>query len=521
MKRLSLLPLLALAASASFAQGKFGNDAAITPARLKAHLEFIASDELQGRDTPSNGLDTAAKYLAAQLSLWGAMPGGDGRTYFQKIKLSRGRVVFDKSTLEFDGKQYPYGTGFKAAQSGGSAKAGLVYVGHGYMSKAKGIDPYKGMDVKGKILVVVSGMPKGLSFRDMQGEPGKDYMWPAMAAQMYGAAGVVTIPDAEYLKDWQPRTETRMGGFSPETPGEKSVPTVTASAELAQALLAGEKVTAEQAMNNSEAPDTGFALSSSKSLKMEVAQESEDQWTQNVVAIVPGTDPKLKSEYVAFGAHYDHVGMRTSGTGDRIFNGADDDGSGTVSILEICHAYLTGPKPKRSLLFVWHCGEEKGLWGSDYFTEHPTVDIKSIVTQLNIDMIGRSKKEGDTNPANKVLTGPKEIYVVGSTKMSTDLQTVSETVNKSFLNLSFNYKYDDPKDTERIFYRSDHYNYARKGIPIIFYFDGVHEDYHRPGDEVQRIDFQKMSEVARTVYATGWTVANASKRPVVDKPLKD
>jgi len=199
----------------------------------------------------------------------------------------------------------------------------------------------------------------------------------------------------------------------------------------------------------------------------------------------------------------------------------DDDGSGTVSILEIAHAFLTGPRPKRSLIFVWHCGEEKGLWGSSYFTNHPTVDLSKVVTQLNIDMIGRSKKEGDTNPANNVLTGPKEIYVVGSTKMSTDLQKVSESVNKGFLNLSFNYKYDDPKDNERIFYRSDHYNYAHKGIPIIFYFDGVHEDYHRPSDEVSKIDFDKMSEVARTVYATGWTIANNAKRPVVDKPLKD
>jgi len=213
--------------------------------------------------------------------------------------------------------------------------------------------------------------------------------------------------------------------------------------------------------------------------------------------------------------------MRTSGSGDRIFNGADDDGSGTVSILEIAHAFLTGAKPKRSLLFVWHCGEEKGLWGSSYYVEHPTVDLKNVVAQLNIDMIGRSKAAGDTNAANKVLTGPDEIYVVGSTKMSTDLQKASESVNADFLKLKFNYKYDDPADQERIFYRSDHYNYARKGVPIIFYFDGVHEDYHRVSDQVERIDFQKMSKVARTVYATGWDLANAARRPVVDKPLKD
>jgi Zn-dependent M28 family amino/carboxypeptidase len=148
------------------------------------------------------------------------------------------------------------------------------------------------------------------------------------------------------------------------------------------------------------------------------------------------------------------------------------------------------------------------------------VPIANIVAQLNIDMVGRSKPEGDTNPANRVLTGPHEIYVVGSTKMSTDLQKLSESVNDKFLKLTFNYKYDDPKDPEGIFTRSDHYMYARKGIPIIFYFDGVHQDYHQPSDEVSKIDFLKMSNVARTVYATGVTLGNALKRPVVDKPLK-
>lgn len=349
MRRTSTYFLLALAVCTSQAQTKFANEGAITPDRLRAHLELVASDEMGGRDTPSLGLDITCKYLAAQLKLWGATPGGDNGTFFQKIKLVKGRMAKDASVV----------------------------------------------------------------------------------------------------------------------PGEEGV-----------------------------------------------------TWTQNVVAIVPGSDPTLKSEYVAFGAHSDHVGQRTSGEGDRIYNGADDDGSGTVSILEIAHAFLTGKRPKRSLLFVWHCGEEKGLWGSSYFTDNPTVDLKKVIAQLNIDMIGRSKPAGDTNPANKVLTGPNDIYVVGSTKMSTDLQKTSEAVNKSFLKLGFDYKYDDPKDRENIFYRSDHYNYARKGIPIIFYFDGVHEDYHQVGDEVDKIDFEKMSKVAQTVYATGWTLANNAKRPVVDKPLK-
>jgi Zn-dependent M28 family amino/carboxypeptidase len=187
--------------------------------------------------------------------------------------------------------------------------------------------------------------------------------------------------------------------------------------------------------------------------------------------------------------------------------------------MAIAEAFAKGPAPKRSILFVWHCGEEKGLWGSRYFTEYPTVPLNQIVTQLNIDMIGRSKKIGDTNPKNAELTGPNEIYVIGSKMMSTELGEVSEAVNKSFLKLSFNYKYDDPKDPNRFFFRSDHFNYAQKGIPIIFYFDGVHEDYHQPSDSPDKIDYQKMEKVARTIYVTGLTIANLPARPKVDKQL--
>lgn len=235
------------------------------------------------------------------------------------------------------------------------------------------------------------------------------------------------------------------------------------------------------------------------------------------MGIVTGSDPKLKDEFVALGAHIDHVGKRDNMQGDNIFNGADDDGSGTVSILEIAHAMATGPKPKRSILFVWHTGEEKGLWGSSYFTNNPTVPITSIVSQLNIDMIGRSKKPGDTNPANKMLTDPNAIYVVGAKKLSTDLGSAVDMVNGSMYKLNYDYHYDAPNDPESIYTRSDHYNYAVKGIPIAFWFDGVHEDYHRPSDEVQKIDFNKMQQVARTVCGTAFFLANEASRPKVDK----
>ena len=220
------------------------------------------------------------------------------------------------------------------------------------------------------------------------------------------------------------------------------------------------------------------------------------------------------------GAHYDHVGVGVPVKGDAIYNGADDDGSGTTALLSMAEALANASvRPKRSVLFVWHAGEERGLWGSRYFTDYPTIPIDQIVAQMNIDMIGRSKPAGDTNPLNRELTGPNEIYVIGSKMMSAELGELVENVNKQYLNLTYDYRYDDPADPNRFFFRSDHYNYARKGIPIVFFFDGEHEDYHRPGDSVDKIDFEKMQNVARTIYLTLWELANRPARPKVDKQL--
>jgi Zn-dependent M28 family amino/carboxypeptidase len=243
--------------------------------------------------------------------------------------------------------------------------------------------------------------------------------------------------------------------------------------------------------------------------------------TQNVVALWEGSDPVLKNEMVAIGAHYDHVGMNPNAPGpDKIWNGADDDGSGTVGVLSIAEALAkTKARPKRSVLFVWHCGEEKGLWGSEYFNKFPTVDIKQVVAQLNIDMIGRSKKEGDTNPKNKDLTGENAIYVIGSEMMSSTLGSVVKGTNSGYLNLTYDLRYDDPKDTNRFFFRSDHFNYAVNGIPVSFWFDGVHEDYHGAGDHADKIDYDKMEKVARTIFLTMWELTDLKQRPKVDKQL--
>ena len=233
----------------------------------------------------------------------------------------------------------------------------------------------------------------------------------------------------------------------------------------------------------------------------------------NVVGVIEGTDPELKKEYVVLSAHYDHIGVGTDGD---VFNGADDDGSGTTGVLEIAEAFSKAKKegkgPKRSILFMTVVGEEKGLLGSEWYSEHPVFPLENTITNLNIDMIGRVGNDfkGKADSANYV-------FVIGSEMLSTTLKTISENANKTYMNMVLDYRYDDPKDPNRFYYRSDHYNFAKKNIPIIFYFNGVHEDYHRKTDEVKKINFPLLAKRAQLVFYTAWDLANRAEKPAVDK----
>jgi hypothetical protein len=254
------------------------------------------------------------------------------------------------------------------------------------------------------------------------------------------------------------------------------------------------------------------------------------QLTKNVVGLVEGADPQLKNTYLALGAHYDHVGYaegevtRADGSArragavgrvtagaedDRIWNGADDDGSGTVAIMAIAKAAAAGPKPKRSLLFVWHAGEERGLWGSRYFADYPTVPMDKIVAQLNIDMIGRNRDD-KASEANTV-------YLVGSDRISTELHELNRAANAALPKpLTLDYSFNDPTDLEQLYTRSDHYSYAAKGVPIIFFTTGLHPDYHANTDEVSKIEFDKMTRITQMVYETALRLANLDHPPVRD-----
>jgi len=514
----------------------------ITAEQLKDYLYYVASDEMEGRDTPSRGLDLTAKFMATLLSRWGFKPAGDNGTFFQKMALRRDTVDATNAFVEIGGKKFAYGEDFMRVfgSNKSDVSAPIVYAGNGWMIKSKNLNSYQNIDVKGKYVAVyaegipsnryIVPLPSGVSAADLQGERGKDWADAVTYARQNGAVGVIVLPSKFLQENWDGlrqqfgRTRYYVEKLAAAPPAASTttaamppMPSIfVASREVTESIFSGETANPLSGTAN-----TAFDLNASKKINFNIAPKSETVMTQNVVALWEGSDPVLKNEMVAIGAHYDHDGVRPNAPGeDKIWNGADDDGSGTVACLAIAEALAKAAKrPKRSVLFVWHAGEEKGLWGSEYFNKFPTVDIKNVVAQLNIDMIGRSKKPGDANPKNKDLSGADAIYVIGSQMMSSTLGAVTKGTNDAYLKLGYDYKYDDPNDKNRFFFRSDHYNYAINGIPIAFWFDGVHEDYHQASDSADKIDYEKMEKVTRTIFLTLWEITDLKERPKVDKQL--
>lgn len=536
-KNLSVLFLLLSLSFSTFAQTATKKNSPamkasteITAKQLSDYLYFVASDEMEGRDTPSRGLDTTAKFIGMNLSRWGFKPAGDNGTFYQKIALKRESIDAEKSMLEIGGQKFNLNDDYFRLTGNGMAEAPLVYAKDGWFVKSKGIDAFAGIDVKGKI-VVLSGVgfprgflnpvPSGVAQSDLKPETkGVEWADPMTYAKQKGAVGIILIGSPMLQARWeQLKGFLGRGNMSPEKLGpggaaDESLPTMIVSGKTGDAVFNGED------KNPAKMTDAG-AFELKKSAKINLTAKIEILWTQNVVAIWEGSDPVLKNEMVAIGAHYDHIGMNpNSPNPDKISNGADDDGSGTVAVLSIAEALgKSKTRPKRSILFVWHCGEEKGLWGSEYFNKFPTVDIKQVTAQLNIDMIGRSRKSDSTEPKDKELSGENSIYVIGSNMMSSKLGEIVANTNKAYLKLDYDFRYDDPKDPNQFFFRSDHFNYAVNGIPISFWFDGVHVDYHGVGDEPQKIDYTKMEKISRTIFLTLWELGDLKERPKIDKQL--
>mgnify|MGYP001170180565 FL=1 len=506
----------------------------VTAKQLSDYLYFVASDEMEGRDTPSRGLDTTAKFIGMNLSRWGFKPAGDNGTFYQKMAMTREALDTAATTLEINGQSFVLNEDYYRVSGTGTASGTVVFGKDGWMVKSKGIDAFAGVDVKGKIVVLSSQgfsqatvipRPTGVTDDDLKGEPGVDWANPMTYAKKKGAAAVIVIAPPQLQGMWG-RLRGFLGGGSLYVDKLRNTPT-NSNTDI-PAFLVSEKVA--NAIFNGEAADknSATAFETKKSAKASAATKIEKLMTQNVVAVWDGSDPVLKNEMVAIGAHYDHVGVNPNTQGaDKIFNGADDDGSGTVAVLAIAEALAKAPKrPKRSVLFVWHAGEEKGLWGSEYFNKFPTVDIKQVTAALNIDMIGRSqdpnniiKCDAPNKRCNEELSKAHEIYVIGKDMMSSTLGSIVDGTNNGYLKLAYNTKYDDPKDPNRFFFRSDHFNYALNKIPIAFWFDGEHEDYHGAGDHPDKIDYAKMEKVARTILLTLWELTDVKSRPKVDKEL--
>jgi hypothetical protein len=520
-----------------------GGRESITSADLKEWLTFVASDELEGRAVYTEGFGLAAGYIQTHLQAWGVMPRGDAGSYLQTVRVQGIRATSHSSVTvkvgsdvrtfkDTEGITFPKNVGVKRTFT----VSRVEFAAYGLDAPGAHYSDLAGKDYRNAAVVFLgTAAPKAVD-----GDAGRRLLagrgrW--LTDQMQAAAAIgPTFPPS----DQRPAEETGRAGRRQEPRPDFTTtqrldqpipPSVTATDAFLQFLFSRAPAKYEELKKKAEArePIKGFSLDG-VTLTFNVDADYDvirTQLTQNVVAIVEGSDPQLKASYVALGAHYDHVGYaeseltsdrkRPSAPGrvtageetDRIWNGADDDGSGTVALMAIARAFAEGPRPKRSILLVWHAGEERGLLGSKYFADHPTVPIDKIVAQLNIDMIGRNRDNQDSE-ANTV-------YLVGSDRISTELHDINRAANKAIAQpLTLNYEMNDPADPEQLYFRSDHYSYAAKGIPVIFFTTGLHPDYHANTDDVSRIEFPKMTRVAQMIFETASRLANLDHAPVRD-----
>ncbi|HXS94769.1 MAG TPA: M28 family peptidase [Candidatus Limnocylindrales bacterium] len=597
----------------------YGNSDAITQDELKVYDYFLASDQLEGRNFPSRGYDTAALYVASHLAEWGLKPGGSTektmgplQPYLMPIEMVSRAIVPDESKVSVTapgggggrgfgggggGRQgggranneprttaFEYGKDWTAGAGGGRGASpeafdfsgNLVFAGNGYLLNKTNVNPYQGIDVKGKI-IVVAGLPAELAALQNAGGRGRgaggggrgaaqnplgenctDYLTPEEYAAKNGALGVITIanfqqaaalanPNAGGFGGGGGRGGANLNGPNFQVVKFKqaaacpAAPSITAGMELTNALFQGEKLSGAQVFyaTDSKTKVDSFELEAAKKVSLKLAVKGTPGHGENVVGILEGSDPVLKNEYVVMSAHLDHIGLSAPlPDGHNVNNGADDDGSGSTGLLAIAHAFAEGAakgiRPKRSIIFLWNGGEEKGLLGSQYFAEFPPVDLTKVVADLNMDMIGRSQNPASVdNNKQHVLVKSGECLLIGPNISSDELGSVIDKVNGGYQKLAMNHFYDAtaPDAThdnlgpepngQRIFYRSDHYNFAKVGVPIAFFTTGLHVDYHRPTDTPDKIDYVIMQQIAKTVAATGWELANSPTRPKLNAKLPE
>ena len=485
---------------------------------LRSYLTVLASDAFQGRETGTKGNTLAAEYLAEKLEEFGVakIPGTD--TYFQDVAFTRMKWT----NLEFSigqrsvahKREFVMVPPLNPNEKIDVSSNDVVFLGYGIDDDA--YTDYKGKDVNGKVGIVYNGEPtdKEGNFRITGGQNTSDwsidYEMKLKAAKKAGLSALIVIDDKIRENISRYRTEliggaTLMG--SPEELGGKYIPNMLLSPTIAKELLGKRMKKVIKARKKITKKGKYKPVEVEQPIQIRAEKRISSTPGVNVLAYIEGSDPVMKDEVVIISAHYDHVGMR----GSDIFNGADDNGSGTSGVLEIAQAFQTakdeGNGPKRSILCLFVTGEEKGLLGSQYYVENPIFPLGQTVANINIDMIGRvDDKHDDEN----------YIYVIGSDRLSTALHNINESVNEKYVQLDLDYTYNAKDDPNRFYYRSDHYNFAKNGIPAIFYFSGVHEDYHRPGDTVDKILFDKAAKISKLAFYNAWELANRKERIKVD-----
>ena len=487
MKKILIL-VLSLSTLQSFAQKGAKPETfakTISPEDLKKHLYIVASAEMEGRETATPGQRKAAAYIEDQFRAIGLQPGNNG-SYQMHFDVFQDSLL--NAALEVNGQAFQLDKDFNVALTSNNSTLRfneIVFVGAGSN------DSLKNANLAGRLVMIIGGAP--------QGRGGQGGIQGTLLSK--GVAGIISVTTG------YPRTAamSRKGQQSVSLFKRTASPQVfTVSEAVAKAIIGAEYDNAKS--------NTALIRTYSANILLDVKKTTNTAQSSNVIGILPGTD--LKDEYLFITAHYDHLGKRDT----VIYYGADDDGSGTVGVIEIAEAFAkakaAGKGPRRSIVFMTVSGEEKGLWGSDYYSSHPVVPLEKTTADLNIDMIGRSdasRKTGDST---------NYVYVVGDDKLSSDLRTISESMNKKYVKMELDYKFNDPKDPNRIYYRSDHYNFAKKGVPIIFYYDGMlGADYHRPTDTPDKINYNLLSRRAQLVFYTAWEMANRNEMLKRDIPL--
>lgn len=479
---------------------------------IRADLTIFAHDSLEGRDTGSEGLEKAASFLALKYSTLGLKPVGDDGTYFQNFKLnqpitqSNTYQVFSSDGDLISGTKHSAEEigNFRTWRAGESGLRGeIVFAGTG--AKNDSVNQYPDV-LEGKWIMVFY---ERANFGVLQEEIAK-----------HEALGAILIMNTDE-NSFTEQAESGKEGFG--VPGRMSLAYLegesspTSSIHMISPSFAAELLGTgdldgilEELQTN---PESFEPVYSDFELMFEQKIKPNHILSKNIAAFIEGTDPNLKDEVVVLSSHFDHVGIgRPDSTGDAIYNGADDDGSGTIGLLHVAQALISAQKAgagtRRSILILNVTGEEKGLLGSRYYSDHPIFPIGKTVANLNVDMIGRRDFE---NPENGDY-----IYIIGGKIISSGIDSLLNAANMESVNIELSDRYNDLNDPNQFYRRSDHWNFGRLGVPFAFFFNGVHADYHRPSDEVDKIDFEALTKRAQLIFMTTAKIANANERPEVD-----